>query len=189
MKNKILGFLFIIFYGIMSFSQCYKTDELNNRKNKFINEGFGFEYQEDEIINYEIFLLRHNNPIKILEYDLGTELYDIEYEIEYDSIILTFRTCKYGTVMGTDYKAILRKIESKDNINYLYNIRHGLTINELERIIGKIELGEYFNVDDKIYNYIVLSNGINNVGILLSEDKIIEIIWFIKWKTIYDDEE
>ena len=189
MKSKILGIFFIIFGGIMSFSQCNKTDDIANKRIKFINEGFGFEYQEDEIINYELFLLRHNNPIKILEYDLGTELYDIEYEIVYDSIIAKFLTCKYGKVLGTDYKDILLEIKSKDNKNYLYNIRHGLTMNELEKIIGKVELGEKFIIDKKIYNDIILSNENKKVQILLSEDKIVEIIWFIKWNSKYDEEE
>ncbi|MDR0300792.1 MAG: hypothetical protein LBI04_00570 [Treponema sp.] len=187
MKNKSLGIFLFIFCGIKLFSQCYKIDELANRRNNFIDKGFGFDYQNDEIINYELFLLRHNNQIKISEYNLGTELNDREIEIEYDSIIVTFQTCDYRTVMGTDYQTILKKIESKDNIKYLYNIRHGLTIYELERIIGKIELGEEFNIDEDIYNYIVFTNGKNNVGILFSEDKIIEIIWFIKWRTIYDE--
>jgi hypothetical protein len=190
MKNKVIGTFFIIFCGINLFSQCSKTDKsdgIENQRKKFINEGFGFEYQKDETINHELFLSRHNNPIKISEYNLGTEHNDRDIIIEYDSIIVSFQICDYGTVMGTEYKTILKLIESKDNVNYLYDIRHGLTTHELEKIIGSIELGEEFYIDGEPYNYVVLTNEENNVGILFSEDKIEEIVWFIKWHTKYDD--
>jgi hypothetical protein len=166
----------IIFYGIKLFSQENITDEIESRRNKFIDEGFGFNYRDDEIINYELFLLRHNNPINISEHDMGTELFDKNIVLEYDSMIVTFWTCEYGTVLGSKYKTILWRIESKDKINYLYGIRHGLAISELEKIIGKIEF------DEKYDDAAVLKNEQNHyVCIYFFEEKIIEIEWLIGW--------
>jgi hypothetical protein len=107
--NQVLGMalVLVIFCGIKLFSQEDTRDELEYRRNKFIDEGFGFNYLDDEITDYELFLSRHNNPVNISEYAMGTELFDKNIVLEYDSMIVTFWTCEYGTVLGTGYKEIL----------------------------------------------------------------------------------
>ena len=124
------------------------------RRNNFIDKGFGFEYLIDEITDYELFLLRHNNPVKIIEGDLSVGVYSYQIvEIEYDSIIVTFRNNDNGTLLGKKYTTILTKIDSKKNINYLYDIKHGLSIYALEEIIGKIESDKW-----NFLNMIILHN-------------------------------
>jgi hypothetical protein len=175
MEHKILIIFLIIFCGIKLFPQEDTTGEFEDRRNKFIDEGFGFVYLDDELTNYDLFLLRHNNFIKISEYDMGTELLDKDIILEYDSLIVNFQTCEYGTVLGTGYNAMLWGIKSKDEVNYLYGIRHGLTIGELEKIIGKVEI-------DERYNNVILKNEKKHyVNILFFEEKIIEIVWSIAW--------
>jgi hypothetical protein len=176
-NTKFFTIFLIIFCCIKLFPQENITDEFENRRNKFIDEGFGFNYVDEELTNYELFLLRHNNPIHISEYDLGTELLDKKIILDYNSIIVIFRTCEYGTIYGTEYKALLWDIESKDNTNYLYGIRHGMTIGELEKITGKLEI-EY---NGEIPGVTLKSEKKHSVYIEFSEGKIAEIIWYIDW--------
>jgi hypothetical protein len=177
MKHKIPAIVFIIFCAIKLFPQEDITGEFENRRNKFISEGFGFNYIDDETTNVALFLLRHNNPIKISEHDKGTELFDKDIILEYDSIIVNFWTCEYGTIRRTEYKEVLLEIESKDNINYLYGIRHGMTIEELEKIIGKLKI-EYYGG----YPGVALkSEEKYSVYMEFSGEKISEIIWYIDW--------
>jgi hypothetical protein len=152
------------------------TKKLEHRRNKFIDEGFGFNYVDAEITNYELFLLRHPNPVKISEYDLGTELSDKDIDLEYDSITVNFRTCKYGTIYGTEYQAILRNIESKDGINYLYGIRHGMTFDELKEIIGELWFEESGDVILESEN-----NHFVTISFRFPEGKIEKMLWGIDW--------
>jgi hypothetical protein len=71
-----------------------------------------------------------------------------------------------------DYNSLLIKIKSKDNTNYLYNIKHGLKINELEEIIGKIEFR-----GDNAFTFILNKND-NAVRIWFYRNKIENIEWY-----------
>ena len=77
-------------------------------------------------------------------------------------------------MLGKKYTTILTKIDSKKNINYLYDIKHGLSIYALEEIIGKIESDKW-----NFLNMIILHNENKNVAIsFTAENKIFGITWF-----------
>jgi len=178
MKRNNLIIFFAVFCVFKLFSQDIISEQLD-RRNNFINEGFGFSYNDEIITSYEYFLLMHNNPIKIYQTDVDSEQSPYRYtEIEYDSMIVYFYTSLNGTFQGTEYKTILNQIVSKDNANYLYGIRHGLTINELEEIIGKIEADKWSSSLEMFQ----ISNNKNSVIIAFDEEgKISFITWMIKW--------
>jgi hypothetical protein len=87
-------------------------------------------------------------------------------KLEYDSIIVTY---------WTDYsKIILYEIESKDNINYLCGIKHGLTKYELENIIGNIN----FNILGEMNGIWLHGENNHSVMIIFDGENIEKIIWY-----------
>jgi hypothetical protein len=176
MKKRCFAAVLALFVAVVVLgAQEDETKELEHRRNRFIDEGFGFQYVDEELTNYELFLLRHPNPVKISEYDLGTELSDKDIVLEYDSITVKFMTCEYG-IYGTEYQTLLWNIESKDKIPYLYGIRHGMTFDELKEIIGEIwfeESGDVILENEK--NHFV------NISFRFPEGTIEQVVWLIGW--------
>jgi len=152
-------------------------NEPADRRMKFINEGFGFEYLDDETTDIDLFIARHGKPIKIAENDLIRtweyirdeygEIINKHITLEYDTFIVHFS--KYRPWGTKDYRALLLTIQSKNNGVYLYGIKHGLTLDELEKIIGKVQL--YQN------DYATLTNYGNGVRIWFQKGKIERIEW------------
>jgi hypothetical protein len=175
MKKRYFAAVCAVFIAAVLGAQEDLTEELQYKRNRFIDEGFGFKYVDEELTNYELFLLRHPNPIKISEYDLGTELSDKDIVVEYDSITVNFRTCEYGTIYGTEYQTLLLNIESKDKMPYLYDIRHGMTLDELEEILGVILF------DERYSDAILESEKNHSVAISFFEGKIKQMVWVSDW--------
>jgi hypothetical protein len=171
--NSIIVFL-IIFCINYIFCDNDFTETVEEKRNKFISEGFGFKYDETEMSDINIFILNHGKPLNILEeiirnrYD---EINDKLVTIEYENIIVKFYVWSKRNT-GVFPISMLLSIQSKDEANYLYNIKHGLTINELEKIIGKI----YFLRGDD--TFALFENNRSNVMIICFLDNRIEsIIW------------
>jgi len=153
-------------------------DEPADRRTKFINEGFGFKYLDDETVNMDLFISRHGKPIKIIENDVINlweyvrdewgEIINKNITLEYDTVFVNFY--KYRAWGTNYYQTLLTTIQSKDNRVYLYGIKHGLTLNELEKIVGKVELYQ----DD--YATLISRND-NGVRIWFQKGKIERIEW------------
>ena len=149
-------------------------DEPAERRAQFINEGFGFEYLDDETANMDLFIARHGKPIKIIE-EVGKAEWDVMIDkkyitLEYGSISVLFK--KWRDIKTNKYRTLLIVIDSKENAVYLYGIKHGLPLTELEKIVGKITFG-----DDNTYTW--LFHNENRAGISFDEkDKISHIEWF-----------
>jgi hypothetical protein len=172
-NNTMKKLLFLYFCGIIFFCGNYLScDEPADRRIEFINEGFGFQYSDDEIEDIDLFILRHGNPLNIYEENeenIGNDIFSYNITLEYDTIFVKFYKWRvYGT---NDYNTLLIYITSKDNSLYLHGIKHGLTFNDLEKIIGEIE----FRNDDAS---VVLRNKYDNeVRIWFYEEKIERIEW------------
>ena len=163
--------LFLFFCGNMLF--CGNTvfgDDPAERRTKFINEGFGFKYLDDETIDIDLFIARHGRPLHIYEEDVEDIYSDIvnkNITLEYDTLFITFGKWR---IWGTnEYSTLLTTIKSKDNCVYLYGIKHGLTVNELEKIIGGLVLGDEAAAYLQYYE--------NAVKIWFWEGKIERIEW------------
>jgi hypothetical protein len=138
--------IFILLYFFVCITILY-GDELADRRNNFIYGGFGFQYSDDEAEDIDLFLARHGKPLNIYEKDEKNvwgdvrdewgEIINKEITLEYETIFVNFS--KYRAWGNNFYQTLLTTIESKDNIDYLYGIKHGLTFNELENIIGEIK--------------------------------------------------
>jgi len=165
---------------LMAFAVCVGAlgDEPAERRIKFINEGFGFKYIDDETADMDLFIARHGKPIKIIENDVINlweyvrdewgEIINKNITLEYDTVLVNFY--KYRAWGNNYYQTLLTAIQSKDNRVYLYGIKHGLTLNELEKIVGKVEL--YQN------DYATLiSRNDNGVRIWFQKGKIERIEW------------
>ena len=167
--------MFLFFFIILVNSLFGNNNEIMDRRNRFINEGFGFEYNTEDSENIELFLLRHGNPINIYEdevIDFQGNIVGKHIILEYETIFVTFSKRR---VRGTNnYDSLLLSINSKNNINYLYNIGYGLTIIELEKIIGKIE--EFIGESGFV---LLISENNNAVRIYFNNNnKIEDIIWY-----------
>ena len=162
MSKLSIFLIFIPFFSHIIYADNSIENDFENRINIFINQGFGFNY-DNEISDYNIFLKKNNDPINVIEIKMSTYKY---IKLEYDSIIVTY---------WTDYsKIILYEIESKDNINYLYGIKQGLTKYELENIIGNIN----FNMFGEMNGIWLHGENNHSVMIIFEGENIEKIIWY-----------
>jgi hypothetical protein len=163
-----------IFLLIICICVIYGDNDIEKRKNNFINEGFGFEYVDEEIENIDFFISNHGNPLNIYEEGLENvwdNIKDTIITLEYNEIIVKYGKWRVRNVNTIEYKSLLLSIESKDKINYLYDVKHDMTKDELEKILGKIE----FRRDDA---FVLLQNDNNHyVFIYFYKNKIEKIVW------------
>jgi hypothetical protein len=168
--KKMALFILLIFSVCVIYGD--DTHIINEQKNKFINEGFGFKYADEEAENMELFLLNRGNPLNTSKNyvdNIWDTIKNEDFLFEYNTITVTFY--KWLDRKTNKYKTLLTSIESKDGINYLFNIKHGMAINELEKIIGQVE----FSGDNA---FVVLQNQTSHgVIIYFYDDKIEKIIW------------
>ena len=178
------GYIFIL---LLVF--CIKTISADGfagneeRRNKFIAEGFGFTWKDEEIYHVDIFILNHGQPLKRTEKTDSTPDPDeekhtddriayidhIDITLEYADFVIMFS--RFLGVNGFD---VLNYIQSKDKITYLYDIKNGLSIEELEKIIGKIELK-----NGRRFTHLINDKG-NSMIIYFNDNKIETIIWHPK---------
>jgi hypothetical protein len=137
----------------------------------FASEGFGFQYDINELQNISRFLINHGRPINIHE-KMKINRYDgIKDKIvtlEYNDCILEFYV--WNNAHDGDYPfSMLLSIKSKDDIEYMFGIKNNMETNELFKIIGKMEL---------INNSIWVSSDTGNVATMeIDNNKIKSIIW------------
>jgi hypothetical protein len=99
--------------------------------------------------------------------------------LEYNNFIVTFEESYFDALGRISFSSIMVTINSKDGIEYLYGIRHGMTKKQLELIIGIAE-AEYdantlyygnteidYNKDNAYFVYFFVQNNI-----------IIDIEWY-----------
>ena len=169
MKNIILLFLLI-----NSINCIYGNDTIIlEKRDIFIYQGFGFQYSDEEAENMNLFLLNHGNPINIefeIVDNIWDDILDTNIILEYENIIVNyFRWNVRGT---NEYSELLISIISKENIEYLYGIKHGMEIIEIENIIGKINF-----IGDNAYTFL-RNQTIHGTQIWFFENKIEKIIWY-----------
>ena len=141
--RKVVRIIIVLFALKIVFVDCIFGNDNNEqmeRRNRFINEGFGLNIISDEIENVELFVLNHGNPLNIRfisEDDPHFPYIDGEKMLEYETVFVRFSAQRER---GSNYYNFhLRGIHGKAGVNFLYNIRIGMTVNELEEIIGEVE--------------------------------------------------
>ena len=146
-------------------------NDFNERKNKFVSEGFGFKYDLREYHSRTLFLENHGKPIQIIEQIIINRHNGLEDKIitlEYNSLIVTFYEWN-EKAEGHFPESMLLSITSKDNNEYLFGIRHGMEINNLIEIFGEL---------DASGNSIWLAGYTGNVAtIVLENNKVKYIVW------------
>ena len=130
---KYACILFTIFIlVIVSVGSLFAGDHAKiERRNKFINEGFGFEFDLDEIENIDLFIARHGDPIEItisVDEDGYSNTVSEEKLIEYENFFVIFT--RQNTIGSIEKEFTLHSIIAKRNVNYLYDIEIGLTVGE-----------------------------------------------------------
>ena len=157
---KILLYFIFIFNYTLIFSNDFES-----RIIMFISEGFGFNYDLIERSDINIFLLNHGEPVQIIETTFRSRYAISEYRIiilEYDYIIATF--CELN-----ETETILLSFKSKENIEYIFGIKHGMDINDLITIFGEINI--------RHNNIVIFRNSIGLVSITFENNKLNQIEW------------
>ena len=100
---------------LMAFAVCVGAlgDEPAERRMKFINEGFGFKYLDDETTDIDLFIARHGKPIKIIE-EVGKAEWDVMIDKKYI-------TLEYGSisVLFKKWRDIRISFDEEDKINHI----------------------------------------------------------------------
>jgi hypothetical protein len=140
-KYSIFVFVFICLSNCL-FGQIRSKFEENS--NKFALEGFGFKHDLEEYKSITIFIQNHGNPIKttvgsFINLDTGWEHRDIT--LEYNNFIISFVEWN-DNFNENGHEFEFSSIKSKDDVEYLYGIKHGMTKEELATIIEFSEIVE-----------------------------------------------
>lgn len=138
------------------------------KSSQFVSEGFGFRYDLREYESRTTFIENHGIPINITEestINAHNNLEDKIITLEYDNFIVSFYEWN-EKFEGYNQLRIL-EITSKDNIEYLFGVRHGMEMKDLINIFGEIERGStgiwlenpsrngvFIDLENDIVNYI-----------------------------------
>ena len=168
-KKYLVLLILLVYLLICIFGQT--QSEYEEKRNKFASEGFGFNYNLEEYNSRTIFLENHGLPIKTDEESIINRYNGLEDKIitlEYKYFNVKFYEWNEN-IEGNYPESMMLSIESRENIEYLYGIKHGMTKEELYEIFGVIEL----NNDRTIW-----INGNSNIArIYLRNNEIEYIIW------------
>jgi hypothetical protein len=174
-------FLVIFFWVLFPCS----SEELIEKRNKFILEGFGFTYELNK--NMNLFILTHGQPNNIICISsmlamnyraLG--LHPYTWELDYDKFVAIFHGgYDYNKGRMTTYdENSLSRIISKDNVEYLFGIKNGMNIDDLENIIGEITKKDIRVDIPGGYTIQFFGNNSNGVFIDIVFKKIKTIAWY-----------
>jgi len=112
--------------------------DFQERQNKFVREGFGFKFDFDTYESRKKFIEIHGEPIKIskkptINRYTGSE--DQYVFMTYNNFSVTFY--EWNVNRGEDWpESRMEGIFSRDNCEYLFGIKHGMTMDELTKIFG-----------------------------------------------------
>jgi hypothetical protein len=149
--------------------------EFEKRRRIFASEGFGFQYDLIEYNSMIIFMENHGEPIKITEEIVINRHDGLEDKIlilEYNDFIVSFYEWMTERVeWNNPPRTTMLSIRSKENIEYLYGIKHGMTKEEVNNIIGITEITDI--------GFIWVDGNRGNVAwIYIQNNKIENIVWF-----------
>lgn len=140
-KDVYLPFLVVLCICVSQLSiaeSISSTPDPVTMAHLFASEGFGFKYIDSEIENYETFIKNHGKPstinrTQIINRHDGYE--DEQVVLEYEQYSVHY----YSWGMhpsGVFPHSMLSSIRSKNGVDYLFGIKHGTSIAELEAIFG-----------------------------------------------------
>jgi hypothetical protein len=138
----------------------------------FAAEGFGFRYRYSEHRSRTAFMRNHGNPIALSEeavINIYTDLEDKIVRLEYPNFIIFFYEWNENT-HGDFPESAMQSILSKNGVEYLYGIKHGMTQDELGKIIDITQ----DNFGGPIW---FVSDTGNFVHIYMEDNKIAYIKW------------
>jgi len=141
-----------------------------DKKDIFINEGFGFSYDEAEVSSMSLFIKNHGSPASLNIVDkknIQTGIIDKQSTLEYISYKITFYN--FTNRDSLDLSRLLW-IHSRPNIEYMYGINVGITFTELVEIFGELHIDN---------NRITLSSNKGHLVIFeFVDDKVSDITWY-----------
>jgi len=161
-----------IFFTLLFFLNCFFIfpDDFEERRRLFASEGFGFQYNLEENESRSLFVLNHGDPLYIIEYDTMMENQKL-YELGYQRIIVNFFEIIENPRVNYPESQLI-SIFSKDGIDYLFGIRHGMDIDDF-----KIIFGEFDTIDIDFVHYIWFSDSGKSVTIGFEDNKLKSIVW------------
>jgi hypothetical protein len=166
---KYFLIILYIFNSITVFS-----NDFEEKNNIFASEGFGFKINQNERFSRSLFMENHGEPLVLSEVvgelhvdnmwiDNALKTVTLEYQ---NFIIIYFESFHFSK------ESILFYIESKNESEYLYTIKHNMEINELIEI-----LGDKYNINNMGISY-MSSNG-DEVHFYIKNNRIDLIRWYI----------
>jgi len=166
--------------GIVSVGHLFADDRTEiERRNGFVNEEFGFRFDLDETKNIDLFMARHGDPLEVtLSVDLDDYDNTVTEEklIEYETFFVVFARQNTAGSMENDFT--LQSISAKINVNYLYDIKIGSTVGELEEIIGKVEFTDTGDGHGNRGVFYAVLRDTHQVAITFFQGKISHIEWY-----------
>jgi hypothetical protein len=171
-RNKMRSKIIILLYFII-FIGCNNNISLNKQKS-FSSRGFGIDISINTVNDIQKFIDNYGQPIEYSEEIINWGSIDryIEVTLEYNNFYIIF----YKDNINEN----LKEIKSKDNIEYMFGIKHNMHIKDLENIFGK--LFKYNNnvyVSGFIFEDAVGAKIQRYTEIELKGDKINSIRWWI----------
>ena len=161
-----------ILFILLLFFNCFIIfpNNFEEKRRLFASEGFGFQYNLEENASRSLFIINHGNPLHIIEYDTMVENHII-FELEYQHIIVNFYEINENPRLNFPESQLI-SIFSKNNIEYLFGIRHGMNINDFIEIFGEIDTSDF-----DFHPYIWFSDSGKSVTIGFEDNKLKSIVW------------
>jgi hypothetical protein len=170
MKTKVILLCLIFFIG------CNTNDKnsvYQKKQELFSLKGFGIDILGNTVYDIKEFISNYGQPIEYSERIISWGSIDryIEATLEYDN---------FNVIFHKDKSEELIIIISKDNVEYMFGVKHDMNLKDLENIFGKL-----FKYNSNVYisgfSFQDSVGAIRNryTEIVLDKNRIKSITWWI----------
>ena len=172
MKDKVIILLCLIFF--IGCNTTKKNSDYQNKQELFSLKGFGIDIVGNTVYDIKEFISNYGQPIEYSERIISWGLIDryIEATLEYDNFNVIFHKNK-----SEEYLMI---IKSKDNVEYMFGVKHDMDIKDLENIFGKL-----FKYNSNVYiSGFYFQDSVGAIRdryteIVLDKNRIKSITWWV----------
>jgi len=162
---RILFIILLVFNCVIIF-----PNDFEERRRLFASEGFGFQYNLEENASRSLFIINHGNPLHIIVYETSDENHLI-FELEYQHFIVNFYEIDESIRINFPESQLI-SIFSKNDIEYLFGIRHGMDLSDFMEIFGEIDTSDF-----DFFPYTWFSDNGKSVAIGFEDNKLKSIVW------------